>query len=319
MNYDYIFIGGSLSSLLTATTIKNKSILIIEKDKYIGGAWGINSNYYKKMDIVGHLIVPTNNIIGNKIIEYFKNIDLELEYIDKKDFLFETESYRSNNKQGTPIIAKNGWTDFYNKIVTYVNKFNNIKIIINTEVLKINYKENTIILNCKNDNYICNKLIIPMYCNINKIYYRNKIIDIPYKSIINKHVLIEVTFNKSLSITKNYQAFLDKNPIGIFDRVTVSKMSNNNCILSCRISKNFKNKRNIEKLFLPFLKEKKILNDFCKIINIHYYDYNCSYRNAENDRNILLNISKKLNKIYILNTIYMGHFLENFIENKLFF
>tara|TARA_B100000073_G_scaffold321693_1_gene302456 strand:- start:293 stop:1252 length:960 start_codon:yes stop_codon:yes gene_type:complete len=319
MNYDYIFIGASLSSLLTATTIKNKSILIIEKDKYIGGAWGVNSNYYKNMDIVGHLIVPTNNIIGNKILEYFKNIDLELEYIDKKDFLFETESYRSNNKQGTPIIAKNGWTDFYNKIVRYVNKFNNIKIIINTEVLKINYKENTVILNCKNDNYICNKLIIPMYCNINKIYYHNTIIDIPYKSIINKHVLIEVTFNKSLKITKNYQAFLDKTPIGIFDRVTVSKIYNNNCILSCRISKNFKNKKNIEKLFLPFLKEKKILNDFCKITKISYYNYNCSYRNAEKDRNILLNISKKFKKIYILNTIYMGHFLENLIENKLFF
>ena len=62
-----------------------------------------------------------------------------------------------------------------------------------------------------------------MYCNINKIYYHNTIIDIPYKSIINKRVLIEVTFNKSLKITKNYQAFLDKTPIGILIELQFQK------------------------------------------------------------------------------------------------
>ena len=45
------------------------------------------------MDLVGHLIVPTNNIIGNKIIEFFKNIGLQLEYIDKNNFVFETKRY----------------------------------------------------------------------------------------------------------------------------------------------------------------------------------------------------------------------------------
>ena len=113
--YDYIFIGASIPCLLASTTI-NKKILIIEKDKYIGGAWRVNCDNYKNTDLVGHLIVPTNNLIGNRIIKYFKMFDLELEYINSKDFLFETYSYRSNNKEGTPIIAKNGWTDFFYKI-----------------------------------------------------------------------------------------------------------------------------------------------------------------------------------------------------------
>lgn len=324
-HYDYIFIGSSIPCLLSSTTINNnKKILIIEKDNYIGGAWRISCDKYKYIDLVGHLIVPTNNIIGDKIISFFKNIDLKLEYINKNDFVFETDTYKSNNKNGTPIIARNGWTDFFNKILSYVQSFKNINIITNTEVLKINYTKDNIILTCKNNNFICNKVIIPMYCNISKIYYNNTSIDIPYENIINQHILIDISY-QNLNITKNYQAFLDKEPIGIIDRVTVSSIKKNNCILSCRISKEYKNKNknSLSELIFPFLKEKEILNESCKINDIYFYNYSCNYRNAENNRNILYDTSDKLNKfynsnrIYILNSIYMGHFLENLIEKKL--
>ena len=129
--YDDICIGSSISSLLYATTIKNKKILIIEKDNYIGGAWRVNSDNYKSIDLVGHLIVPTNDIIGKKIIEYFKKLNIELEVIKKKDFIFETDNYRSNGKQGKPIICRNGWVSFNNRLINYVNTFDNIKIIKN--------------------------------------------------------------------------------------------------------------------------------------------------------------------------------------------
>lgn len=322
--YDYIFIGASIPCLLSSTTInRKKNILIIEKDKYFGGAWRIDSDIYKNIDLVGHLIVPINNIKGKNIINYFKNINLELNFINKNDFLFETESYAGNGKNGKPIIAKNGWTDFYFKIINFVKSFKNIKIINNVEVKKIIYTKNNIILNCQKSIFICNKLIFPMYCNINKIYYNNTSILIPYKKIMNTHVLLDISYQE-LNINKNYQSFLDKEPIGVFDRVSVSKIYNNKLILSCRISKNYKNlhRKNIEKLFLLFLIKKNILNKLCKINNIYYYDYNCSYRD-NNDRIIINNACGELNKIYndnklyILNTIYMGHFLEEFIENKL--
>ena len=321
-HYDYIFIGASISNLLASTTLKNKQILIIEKDEYIGGAWRIDTEYYKNIDLVGHLIVPTTDKSGDKIINYFKNIDLQLEKINKKDFSFETESYRSNNKQGTPIIAKYGWTDFYCKIYQYIKNIDCIKILKNTEILKIDCQKEKIILQSKNNYFSCNKLVIPMYCNINKIHYNNTFLEIPYKLIVNTHVLLKIKFD-TLHINKNFQAFLDKYPIGVFDRVTVSKISLDNCILSCRISKNFKNQKNVEKLFLPFLKEKKILNDSCEIIETYYYNYNCYYRGPDNSRDCLTDTCNKINtfygtsRIFALNTIYMGHFLEDLIENRL--
>lgn len=323
--YDYIIIGASISSLLTATTLK-KNILIIEKNIYLGGAWGINCDKYKNMDLVGHIIIPRNNLIGNEIINYFKNnINLELEKINKKDFFFETDKYSKNGKQGDSIIAKYGWVDFFNKILQYVKTFDNIKIIKNIEVLKIICKNKNIILNCSNGNYITNKLVIPMYCNINKIYYNNTYINIPYETIINKHFLIEIKY-KFLNIVKKYHAFLDKEPIGLFDRVSVSKIEKNNCILSCRISKKYKNldENSLKTLIFPFLKKKKILNDSCKINKIYCYSYNCSYRSPEKNRVLLYEECNKLNKIYnnricILNSIYMGYFLEYFIKNKLNF
>lgn len=326
MDYDYIFIGASISNLLTATKIKDKNILIIEKDTYLGGAWRINSETYKSIDLVGHLIVPSNNYNGNIIITYFKKLNLELEFINKNDFLFETENYRCNNKKGTPIICKNGWTDFYTKIINYINLFQNIKILINTEVIKVVFNQDNIEVKCNknikygNINFICKKIFIPMYCNLNKIHYNNTIVNIPYTKIINTHVLLDI-FGENINLNTNFQAFLDKEPIGVFDRISVSKIFNNNkLIISCRISKKYKsiNRIEIEKLYLSFLIQKKILNSSCKIINIYYYDYNCFYRDNKQRNNLydsckIINDYFKKDKIEALNTIYMGNFLENFI------
>ena len=157
-----------------------------------------------------------------------------------------------------------------------------------------------------------------MYCNLNKIFYDNYYINIPFKSIINIHVLLFIKF-KNVTIGENFQAFLDKEPIGIFDRITVSEidLEKNDLILSCRLSKNYKNydKKFLEKKYLDFLIQKNLLNKECIIKDIYYYNYDCSYRDADTNRNIFYKEIKKINeyykseKIIPLNTIYMGHFL----------
>ena len=129
-----------------------------------------------------------------------------------------------------------------------------------------------------------------MYCNINKIHYNEKFLEIPYTLIVNTHVLISISI-KDINIHPNFQAFLDKKPIGVFDRVSVSKIYNKSrIIISCRLSKNYKNwdKLDLEKLYLPFLIEKNILNDSCKINDIYYFNYNCSYRGTNKNREHIL-------------------------------
>ena len=166
--YDYIIIGSSISNLLHATLLKGK-VLIIEKDNYNGGAWRIDCEKYKNIDLVGHLIVPTNDIMSNKICKFFKQFDIHFNKINNDDFIFETSKFHSNNKNGHPIICKNGWTDYTQKVLAYVNSYKNIKIINNCEVQQIICNTNYINIITKNVNFIAEKIIIPMYCNINNI------------------------------------------------------------------------------------------------------------------------------------------------------
>lgn len=322
--YDIIFIGSSLSNILASTTITNKKILIIEKDSYLGGAWRINCNEKKNIDLVGHLIVPEDNIKGQKIINFFKKIGIELEKIQNKDFTFETELFKGNNKQGDSIICKEGWVYFNLKIIEYFKSFKHINFLLNCEINSINCYNSYIKLVSQNNIFKTKKLVIPMYCNINNISYDSNQLEIPFQKIENIHVLITISYD-NITITKNFQAFLDKEPIGVFDRVTVSEIDKvkKNIILSCRISKNFKNSNDIENLFYDFLVNKKIINKNSKIISFFYYKYICAYRDAFKDREHMKKSIQKINnfygdkKIILLNTTYMGHFLNLFVNNDL--
>ena len=148
MEYDYIFIGGSICNLLLAAKIasnKSTKILIIEKDKYLGGAWRIDSDELKNIDMCGHLIVPKDNNGGNLIIKYLKKIDLDMNHVTSNNFFYETENWRSNGKQGIPLICNNGWTDFNIKIVSSYDEFSNfvfhhlhsIKNLINLKIRQL--------------------------------------------------------------------------------------------------------------------------------------------------------------------------------------
>lgn len=60
-----------LSNLLKAYSLsQNYNILILEKDDILGGAWRIENEKMKNLDLSGHLIVPENDDIGNLITLY---------------------------------------------------------------------------------------------------------------------------------------------------------------------------------------------------------------------------------------------------------
>lgn len=346
--YDYIFIGGSLANLLKASSLCNsKKILIIEKDSYLGGAWRINTDELIDVDLAGHLIVPENNKNGYKIINYFNKLGIALEHIDDNVFYYETDNWRSNGKQGIPLICSTGWVDFNKKIVKYVNKFSNITIVKKTEVIKVIKYEDRIELICVSISnsysncYSCNYLYIPMYCNLDIIYTNSKKIAIPtpffvpYNKIVNTHIILDIKLkvNCNINLHNNFQGLYDKEPIGVFDRVSVSLIKDTQLILSCRLSKTYKKFNNdeqkieIQKLILPFLINKKIVKQ-CEldyINNIYYFDYNCYYRDVS-QRRIIYNKINKINptninnknnaqsKILLLNTTYMGHLLTDIIS-----
>ena len=316
--YDYILIGSSISNLLTATTLKQKyNILVLEKDNFIGGAWRNSNEIFKNIDIVGHLIVPENDTYGDEIINYFKNnIGIQLCHIDKDDFYYETDNWRSCGKQGTPIICSTGWADYTNKILDYIKSFKNITIKKNCLVKSIKGDNNLIKIHTNDNIYISKNVVIPTYCNLNNIIHCSNKINIPYKTIINKHLLIEVEFD-NCNVSRNFQGFYDKEPIGIFDRITLSILKKEYTIISCRISKHFKQisiNDNYGKI-VEFIKNTNIFNDF-KILKIHIYNYNCSYRDIPN-RQLFFNNLLPLKNVYPINTIYKGHFLKQFVDKTI--
>ena len=331
-DYDYIFIGGSIPILLSANQLINKKILILEKDNYLGGAWRIDSDNLKNIDMCGHLIVPKNNQSGEEIIKYLKKLNIVLEPINNSTFYYETENWRSNGKQGTPLICRDGWTDFNKKIINNIKLNKNIKILLNHEVKQIEFSNDYFSIKTNNAIFKAINVVLPMYCNLDNIYMfinNNKIVyNIPYKKIINTHVILFIKIENESKLHNNFQGFYDKEPIKVFDRVSLSKKDDNNIILSCRISKSYKNiDRNIvNNLFKDFLVEKKIIDKESNIYQYYFYDYPCCYRSDEDRVKIYSNIksiqqkileNKLNNKIFVLDSVYMGHFLQNLINDKI--
>ena len=168
-----------------------------------------------------------------------------------------------------------------------------------------------------------------MYCNIKEIHDNSfNIYKIPYNHIINIHIILKIALKKRLAMPFNFQGFFDKEPIGVFDRVTLSRQEGVVIYLSCRLSKDFKRYQrfNLEPLFMDFLFSKRIISkqNYKELINIYYFEYDCHYRDIESrdkmievvDKVNSLNSSKNGSNITVLNTVYMGHFLQELIENN---
>lgn len=323
--YDYIFIGGSISNLLEALSIdKTKQILIVEKDIKLGGAWNIKSNNLcSHIDTGCHLIVPRNNNEAKKIMNFLEMYNIKMKFIDSKNLLYETPSFSYHGKNATPIVPCKGWGYFCDIIINLVISSNNIKVKKDTEIIKIVNSSSKNIIYGNNSVFKCNKLIIPTYVNINSIYCHDNIIDLPMLNIENKHVIMYL-HTDIFNYDSEFHAFLDKEPIGIFDRASVvsqnknefSKiLSNNiNLVLLARISKNYKNVLfdNSGTTYLNYLIDKNILSGKTKVIKCEIFKYKCAYRTPDMRDEIHKKLSN-IKNIEFLDTFYMGHFLGRFI------
>lgn len=315
MIYDKIYIGASLCNLIHSMESTDK-ILILEKENFIGGAWNVQTYNNTDVETGIHLIVPPNNLYLDKFNNVFKKYDIEFEKISDTDFFYETKTFSSYGKDGDSLICTKGWVHFFSKIKHAILQKKNIEIKNNEEVLNIEINNINSIKTNKN-NYLFKKVFIPCYCNLNNITYFNKVINLNYEKVTNIHVLI--TVNKTKGLTKKFQGFYDKEPIGVFDRISVANIKNENIILLGRISKNYKKIINSENLTLitkTFLIDKSIIDDTNIINNIQIIKYNCAYREPIL-RNDIINIFESLDKNYVefIQTHYMGHFLANYCDN----
>lgn len=322
MLYNTIYIGGSLCNLIHCMGLSN-NILILEKENYLGGAWNITKYDNKEIETGIHLIVPPNNSYYEKFNKYFNKFDINFEKISNDNFIYETKTFTSYGKDGDPLICSKGWSHFFNQIEKYVQFNKNIEIRKNESVLRIEINKNN--KNCiiTNKNiYYSDKVIIPVYCNLNKITYDNNIIDLPYEEVVNIHFIITINISKIL-LTLKFQGFYDKEPIGIYDRISVANISDTNIILLGRISKNYKktyfsniNKNKFYDDTKKFLLEKNIIDESSIISNIIEKKYHCAYR-VPDIRNSIVKIFEKFDKnsVEFLQTHYMGHFLANYYDN----
>jgi len=319
MIYDIIYVGGSLCNLIHSIESKD-SILIVEKENFLGGAWNVNN--YKNQNIESgiHLIVPPNNTYYKKFNNYLSKFDINLEKISEKDFFYETKTFASYGKEGDSLICKKGWGYFFNQIKHYIELKNNIKINKNETIINININELCTIKTEQNI-YYAKKVIIPAYSNLKEITYFDKFLDMPCDNITNLHLLIEIQDTNN-SITSKFQGFYDKEPIGMYDRISIASMKNEILLLG-RISKNYKSKyfniTNKDKLYndtKKFLLEKKLIDETTQILNLTEKKYNCAYRSPEIRENIIHKFNNlDINKVEFLQTHYMGHFLANYCDN----
>lgn len=315
MIYDKIFVGGSLSTLIKCIELHD-NILIIEKKNFLGGAWCVGQYKNYNIELGIHLIVPPNNSYLKKFNEYFNEYNIYFEKLHSKDFYYETETFKSYGKEGDSLICKNGWSDFFFKIEKLIKLKKNITIIFNEEVCNINIKNDLCYIKTNKAVYYSNKVILPCYCTLDKIIYENKIIKMNYDLVYNYHYVVEIDKIKS-NITKNFQGFYDKEPLDIYDRVSIISLTPN--ILLVRLSKPYKKKVEtinlLEKTKRFLLKNNLIYTD-TNIINIVKKEYLCYYRDEET-RNKIINSFSLLdkNKVEFMETQYMGHFLASYCDN----
>ena len=151
--YDVIIIGAGVSGLMCATTLKNKKILILEKNNKAG----------KKLLITGGGRCNLTNLISNN--EFINNISHNNKYLYSCINAFgPNDIYNYFNKFTDLKVEDN------NKVFPRSNKSYDIlnvlikdvedKIVYNEEVLNIKYVDNNIEIVTKNNKYISKKLVV---------------------------------------------------------------------------------------------------------------------------------------------------------------
>ncbi len=285
------FLGSSLPMLIFAYIYKKKyhcNISILDDSKLIGGAWQqfkYKNLYLRKQS---NVILPLskkseknqNNI--NFFLKKYLHVKIKLinKFVDVRYFCKRKYDYNFNL--------------FYNKI----KKLNVIKQI---KVKKIKVLENKKIL--VNNKIIYDRVFIPTFFGIDKIYYLKKIINIDYKIITSHHII--ALFEKTNYQKLFYSDFFNN----FFDRVQLIKHKNFYSF-SARITKKFKGSNN--ELIKKQLQ--KISNN-AKIIKFFKFKYKNYYRNV-NQITKLEKLEVIENITYIDTTNFIKFFEEMFFYFK---
>jgi hypothetical protein len=308
MIYDYIIIGASLSCLIKSLFLKGK-VLILEKSNTVGGAWRIEDG----IDLGCHVIVPPSDKDGREIIDWMSNFGIKLDFVDENTFYSDDDTWRSYGKEGTPIYCTQGWVYFLEKIKQLVKKNKNIKIILNKNIEKISISDEV----CQIEDWKSKNVVIPSYIKIPEINHYSQKITTPYQEVTNKHLVIYVARDKPLSKRSNFNGFYEKEPKGIFDRISIVSAPPN-LIFCCRISKDYKESPLLDdgNHVMNYLREKNLAGEDDIFIKSRLYLYDCAYRNPE-EREIFEEKMKSLKGIIFARTHYFGHFL-NQLKNEEF-
>ena len=315
--YDEIFIGCSLSIILKALLSKKK-ILIIEKSKYLGGAWRNSNENLKNIDLACHLIATQDNNAAKRITNFFKKYNLNVRRYKKKELFYDTEKWMAYGKTGPAMLCDEGWSKLLNVFIDYLKRKKNITILKNTRVRRISITKTTNKLWYKNNYIYFKKLFFPSYCDLDSINLNHKKITLPFKKINNIHYIVEIQ-TKENKLVKNFQGFWDKNKSDIFDRLSVSfikkKRNFQKIIICCRLSKNFKNKSYLvnNKLIENFLIIKSLVKQV-KINNFTKVRYSCPYRDWEDSKIANKKLKSIKGIVEWLDTRYMGHFITKLLK-----
>lgn len=266
-----VFLGSSLPMLIFAYIYKkiyHCNITILDDSKLIGGAWQqfkYKKSYLRKQSNVILPLSKKSEKNQNKINFFLKKyLYVEIKFINK----FVDVRYFCKKKYDYNFSL------FYNKI----KKLNIIKKI---KVKKIRVLENKKIL--VNNKLIYDKLFMPTFFGIDKIYYLKKVIKIDYKIITSHHIV--ALFKKTNYQKIFYSDFFNN----FFDRVQLIKHKNFYSF-SARITKKFKGsndeviKRQLQKI-----------SHNAKIIKFFKFKYKNYYRNV--------NQIAKLEKLKIIDNI----------------
>ena len=318
MTYDKICVGGSLAMLIYAHSLGQGNHLILEGQKYMGGAWASSNATVRSVDLGCHVIVPPTDEDGQRIVEYFGALGIRLIPVSPNSFYYDSDSWKSYGKGGTPLICARGWPYFLDRMLELIQQEGYVTIKKEHKITEISFSKSTTSLYSHNQRYRCSQAIVPSYAQLATITCPDGLLEIPFNLVTNKHLVLEIE-DKDISVPSCFQGFYEKSPTGIFDRVSVSNACGAYYIFTARISKSHKE----EPLdlsgerYVEFLKSKNIVSANAECANVETAFYKCAYRTPE-ERELLKEAShQNPQRIKFLESHYLGHFLAKLVNGTI--